>query len=89
MKSLIAVAAAMLIAGSASVAHGGGKIHTSLETVKSSSTRTVPDVTYPFTFTCQHCGMTITVKSKSDWLKSCEQCACGESNLGCYKSSTK
>ena len=42
-----------------------------------------PDVTYPYTFICVHCGMKMTVKSKADWKKSCDQCACGMAFTDC------
>jgi hypothetical protein len=49
----------------------------------------IPDVTYPFTFVCTHCGMKITIKSAADWNKPCLPCACGLKNIQCYKPSTK
>jgi len=47
------------------------------------------DVALPATFNCQHCGMTMTVKTKDDWKKSCEACACGSSNTECYTEKKK
>ena len=84
MKKLIAIAVVGLIAGSMNVANASGKKHC-CPPVATKAAKAIPDVTYPFTFKCDHCGMTITVKSKDDWMKSCEQCACGASNLDCYK----
>lgn len=48
-----------------------------------------PKVTLPFTFTCPHCSMKITVKTPADWNKDCLTCACGVSNLGCYNETKK
>jgi hypothetical protein len=53
------------------------------------STQTIPDVKYPFTFVCAHCGIKITLKSKDDWSKPCAACPCGTTNLGCYKPGKK
>jgi hypothetical protein len=54
-----------------------------------SKTPAIPDVTLPFTFTCPHCSMQITIKTKADWTKSCPDCACGVNNIGCYNDSLK
>lgn len=45
----------------------------------------LPDVQYPFTFTCKHCGMKITIKTPADWDKPCYGCACGANNIDCYQ----
>lgn len=40
-------------------------------------------ITYPYTFTCTHCGVKVTVKNADEWKKACEACACGMSNADC------
>jgi len=49
----------------------------------------LPDMQLPFTFTCPHCNMKITIKTQADWTKDCFMCACGETNLNCYNDSLK
>jgi hypothetical protein len=59
--------------------------HAAAKTTKTATAaKTAPDVTLPYTFTCPHCGMKITIKTAADWNKSCQTCACGKTNLGCY-----
>ncbi len=50
---------------------------------------TVPDVKYPYTFKCPHCGMTLTITKPSDWAGDCGGCACGGTNLSCYNDAQK
>ena len=45
----------------------------------------LPAAALPYTFKCPHCGLNITIKSPADWNKDCMTCACGKSNLGCYR----
>lgn len=49
----------------------------------------VPDVVYPYSFSCPHCGMKITVADAADWKKDCTGCACGLNKLGCYNAIKK
>ncbi len=49
----------------------------------------VPDVEYPYSFTCPHCGMKITVVSAADWKNDCSRCVCGLNKLGCYYASKR
>lgn len=42
-----------------------------------------PDVTYPYTFTCSHCGIKMTVKSPAEWKMGCDACACGMKKSDC------
>jgi hypothetical protein len=56
---------------------------------KDKGSKPIPDVKLPFTFTCPHCSMKITIKTKDDWTKDCPDCACGVNNLGCYYDSLK
>ncbi len=53
------------------------------------ASQAAPDVPLPFTFTCPHCSMKITIKTAADWNKDCLTCACGVSNLGCYHEKKK
>jgi len=54
-----------------------------MDTKSAPATLVIPDVTYPYTFVCVHCGIKITVKSKADWMKPCPVCPCGTTTLGC------
>jgi len=52
-------------------------------------TPAIPDVTYPYTFVCAHCGIKITVKTKDDWLKPCPVCPCSTTTLACLPKAKK
>lgn len=87
MKKLLTIAMIGVLATSLNAAYASGQTVSTLDT-KASSTKTakaLPDVKLPFTFTCQHCGLKITIKTVADWSKDCSMCACGVTNLGCYK----
>ena len=59
---------------------------TAPSTAKAATTAPSPsatDVTYPYTFVCVHCGMKMTIKSKADWGKGCNACACGMKSSDC------
>jgi hypothetical protein len=54
-----------------------------------STVKSDTDIVYPYTFTCVHCGMKITVKNAAEWKKTCEMCACGTSNAECMPKKKK
>jgi hypothetical protein len=70
-------------------ATGGTAKADSKDKGKGKNDKPIPDVKLPFTFTCPHCSMKITIKTKDDWKKDCPDCACGVNNLGCYYDSLK
>ncbi len=43
----------------------------------------IPDVKYPYTFICDHCGIKVTVKSPADWMKPCPACECSVHTIDC------
>jgi len=53
------------------------------------ASQAAPNFPLPYTFTCPHCSMKITIKTPADWNKDCLTCACGVSNLGCYHEKKK
>ena len=58
-------------------------------TPMSASSKVPPTVSLPYTFECPHCNMKITIKTPADWKKDCLTCACGTTNLGCYREKKK
>jgi hypothetical protein len=50
---------------------------------KADAPKPASDVAYPYTFTCVHCGMKITIHNAGEWKKTCEMCACGSTNADC------
>lgn len=49
----------------------------------------IPDVKYPYTFVCAHCGIKITVNAKEDWTKPCAVCPCCVTNQACLPKPAK
>jgi len=89
MKKLFTAAMVVLAITSMTGGAASAKNKKCEPSTKTATTATIPDVTLPFTFVCQHCAMKITIKTKEDWSKSCGPCACGVSNLECYKQPKK
>jgi len=83
MNKVLLVVMVFLAVASMNVSSVSAKAKNCTTGVKAA--KTIPDVTYPFTFECQHCSMKITIKTKDDWNKTCNPCACGVTNLDCYK----
>ena len=91
MKKLLTVAMIGLLACSLTGADAFGKkvCNPAPKAAAAKTAKTTPDVKLPFTFNCQHCQMKITIKTAADWSKDCGPCACGVSNLECYKQPKK
>ena len=91
MKKLLTFAVMGLMVCSLNTAYASGKKVCTPDTkaAASKTSKAIPDVKLPFTFNCQHCQMKITIKTADDWSKSCGPCACGVTNLECYKEPKK
>ncbi len=87
MKKLLTITMIGVLACSLNASYASGKkvCTPGTKTSAAKTSKALPDVKLPFTFNCQHCQMKITITTAADWSKSCGPCACGVTNLECYK----
>lgn len=68
VKPLATLSAVFLLAGAA---------------FASDAARTTPSVKLPYSFTCIHCKLKMTIKTAADWEKPCWVCPCKAKAVDC------
>ncbi len=89
MKTLLTLLIVLALAPMTVAAYAAPNVSNGNDKTGPSAKPGLPNVQLPYTFTCPHCNMKITIKTQADWTKDCFMCACGETNLGCYNDSQK